>query len=85
MGLAVMVYTLAQRQVRQALAEVNATLLDPLQRPTCKPTLRWIFQGFQTIHLVWVNGTPQISNLTPERLKILSFFGAPCQKYSLLC
>ena len=85
MGLAVMVYTLAQRQVRQALAEANATLLDPLQRPTCKPTLRWIFQGFQAIHLVWVNGTPQVSNLTPERLKILRFFGAPCQKYYLLC
>jgi transposase len=27
----------------------------------------------------------QISNLTPERLKILRFFGSPCQKYYLIC
>ena len=85
MGLSLMVYTLAQRQLRQALAAANATVRDQRKRPTQNPTLRWIFQCFQAIHLVWLNGQAQISNLTPERLKILRFLGAPCQKYYLIC
>jgi transposase len=85
MGLAVMVYTLAQRQLRQALANANVTVLDQRKRPTPMPTLRWIFQSFQAIHRVVLNGHVHISNLTPERLKVLRFLGAPCQKYYLTC
>ena len=84
-GLSLMVYTLAQRQLRQALAAANQTVPDQRKRPTQTPTLRWIFQCFQSIHLIWLNGQAQISNLTSVRLKILRFFGAPCQKYYLLC
>lgn len=85
MGLSLMVYTLAQRQVRQALDHANETLLDQRKRPTQTPSLRWIFQRFQAIHLVWLDEQPQVSNLSPERLKILRFLGAPCQKYYLIC
>ena len=80
-----MVYTLAQRQVRQALDQANETLLDQRKRPTQTPSLRWIFQRFQAVHLVWLDDQPQVSNLSPERLKILKFLGAPCQKYYLIC
>ena len=85
MGLCVMVYTLAQRQLRQALTTANETVSDQRKRPTQTPTLRWIFQCFQATHLVWLKGHAQISNVTPERLKILRFLGAPCQKYYLIC
>lgn len=85
MGLSLMVYTLAQRQLRQALAATNQTLPDQRKRPTHTPTMRWIFQCFQAVHLVWLNCESQVSNLTPLRLKILSFLGAPCQKYYLIC
>ncbi|MGB7412684.1 MAG: IS1634 family transposase, partial [Thermosynechococcaceae cyanobacterium] len=71
------------RQLRKALAQANDTVLDQRKRPTQTPTLRWIFQAFQAIHLVCFNGHTQVSNLTPERLKILSFFDPPCQKYYL--
>ena len=83
MALSLMVYTLAQRQVRKALAQANETVLDQRKRPTATPTLRWIFQAFQAIHLVYLNGQYHVSNLTPERLKILTFFALPCQKYYL--
>lgn len=83
MGLSLMVYTLGQRQVRKALPLTNDTVLDQRKRPTQTPTLRWIFQGFQAIHLVRLNGRTHVSNLTHERLKILSFFDPPCQKYYL--
>ena len=83
MGLSLMVYTLAQRHLRLALAEANSTLLDQRKQPTKSPTLRWIFQAFQAVHLLVLDGQSIVSNLTPERLKILRFFGPPCQKYYL--
>jgi transposase len=82
MGLSLMVYTLGQRQLRQALAQADETVLDQRKRP---PTLRWICQCFQSVHWVAMEAKVQISNLTPERLKILRFFGSPCQKYYLIC
>lgn len=85
MGLSLLVYTLAQRQLRQRLAAASATVADQRKQPTATPTFRWICQCFQAIHLVWQQGKAQISNLTPERINILGFFGAPCQKYYLLC
>ena len=83
MALSLMVYTLAQRHLRQALANSDGTILNQRKQPTKSPTLRWIFQAFQAIHLVVLDGQAQVSNLTPERLKILQFLGPPCQKYYL--
>jgi hypothetical protein len=34
--------------------------------------------------LLVLDGVKHITNLTSERLWILQFFGAPCQKYYLL-
>ncbi len=43
MGLALMVYTLTERQLRQALQATNQTVPDQAKKKTQKPTLRWIF------------------------------------------
>jgi hypothetical protein len=51
---------------------------------TDTPTMRWVFQCFQAIHLVVVAGRKQITNLTPQRRKILQFLGAACGRYYLL-
>ena len=48
------------------------------------PTLRWIFQCFQSVHLVEMDNLIQVVNLTEERQRILRFLGAACQKYYLL-
>ena len=85
MGLCLLVYTLGQRQLRQALAQTQETIPNQLKKPTSTPTLRWVFQCFQAIHLVHLNHQLQVSNLTEARLKILSFLGSPCQKYYLIC
>jgi len=37
-----------------------------------------------SIHLVTIVHAKQVTNLTDERLWILQFLGAPCQKYYLL-
>ncbi len=84
MGLCLLVYTLAQRALRQALAKAKQTVLNQLGKPTATPTMRWVFQCFQSIHLVIMGECEQIVNLTQEHQRILQFLGAPCQKYYLL-
>lgn len=84
MGLCLLVYTLAQRQLRQTLSQSQSGIKNQLGKLTERPTLRWIFQCFQSVHLLIVNGLKQISNLTPERLWILRFFPDACRRYYLL-
>lgn len=84
MALGLLVYTLAQRKLRQALSDAKTGIANQLGKLTDMPTMRWVFQCFQAIHLVVVAGRKQITNLTPERQKILQFLGAPCGRYYLL-
>jgi transposase len=84
MALALMVYTLAQRQLRQALLLTEQTVPDQRKRPTQAPTIRWIFQCFQSIHVLWLEGRRLISNLTDFHLQVLGLLGPPCQKYYCL-
>ncbi len=81
MALCLLVYTLAQRQMRAALLSSKSTIKNQLGKLTDRPTLRWVFQCFQSIHLVVLNNEKQISNLTDYRRFILSFFPDECYKY----
>ncbi|AUB34226.1 Transposase (plasmid) [Nostoc flagelliforme CCNUN1] len=84
MGLCLLVYSLGQKALRQALERAKKTIDNQLGKPTSTPTLRWVFQCFMSIHLVTIAQIKQIANLTHERQWILQFFGAPCRKYYLL-
>ena len=84
MGLCLLVYSLGQRKLRQALSQSKQHLKNQLKKPTQTPTLRWIFQCFQSVHLVWIGNLAQVVNLTEDRQHILRFLGAACQKYYLL-
>ncbi|OKH27915.1 IS4 family transposase [Calothrix sp. HK-06] len=81
MALCLLVYTLAQRQIRLALMNVKSTIKNQLGKPTNRPTMRWIFQCFQSIHILAFNNEKQISNLTPDRQFILSFLPEDCRRY----
>jgi transposase len=84
MALCLLVYNLAQRQLRLALALSQDTIPNQLGKPTNSPTLRWVFQCFMAVHLVSFNGVIQIVNLSPPRIHILNFFSPACQRYYLL-
>jgi transposase len=84
MGLCLLVYSLGQRSLRQALDNAKQTVENQVGKSTAKPTLRWMFQCLMSIHLLTVEGDKHVTNLTTERLWILQFFGAPCRKYYLL-
>jgi transposase len=81
MALTLMVYTLAERKLRQALDAQNQTVLDQRKQPTANPTFRWIMQTFQGIHWVHLDGQPQISNLNVERRLIIRLLGPPVERY----
>lgn len=84
MALSLLVYSLAQRKLRQALEAADTGIKNQLGKPTQRPTLRWVFQCFQSVHLLLVNGIQRISNLTAERQTILRFLGSACGRYYLL-
>ena len=85
MGLCLLVYSLGQRQLRQALEQANETIPNQLGKPTARPTLRWVLQCFQSVHLVWVDGLKWGIKLTEVQRHILRFLGSPCQQYYFLC
>ena len=84
MGLCLLVYTLAQRLLHHNLQLTNSTVKNQLGKATNRFTLRWIFQSFQSVHAVGIQGVQQVSNLTAERLAILNLFPVTCRSYYLL-
>ncbi|MBI3942395.1 MAG: IS1634 family transposase [Chloroflexi bacterium] len=82
MGLALLIYALAERQLRQALALHHATVPDQKGKPTLKPTMRWIFQIFEGIDVlsVWQGNhllLRRVLNLRPVHQQILRLLGPP--------
>jgi transposase len=84
MGLCLLVYNLAQRKLRQGLEATNEQVKNQVKKLTNKPTMRWIFQMFQAVHLVTINGSNQVSNLTQEHQDILRHLGEYCCQYYLI-
>ncbi len=88
MTLALLVYSVAQRRLRQALARQNETIPNQIHQPTNRPTLRWVFQVLEGIERVRVRieGKVQelITGLNEVKIKILRLFGERvCQVYQL--
>jgi transposase len=79
MTLALLVYSLTQRRLRQQLADHNATIPNQIHQPTERPTLRWVFQLLEGIHRVCVMVQGQvhdmIEGLNDVQIKILRLFG----------
>ena len=84
MSLCLLVYNLGQRELRNNLRRAKIGIKNQLRKLTDSPTLRWVFQCFQGIHLLTLNGINQIVNLTESRNFILNYLPSSCQKYYLL-
>lgn len=84
MTLALMVCSLGQLQLRQALEKADSTLPNQKGKPTGRPTLRWILQCFQSVHLVFINGVKSSIQLTHKQNLILPFLGSSSQQYYFL-
>ena len=89
MGLALLIFALGERQLRQALKQNNETVPDQKGKPTQTPTLRWVFQIFEGLDVlsVWADGrlvTRQIMNLRPVHQQIIRLLGPQIQKCYLV-
>ena len=89
MGLALLIYSLAERQLRKALVENKETIPDQKGKPTETPTMRRIFQMFEGIDLllVWQEDqliSRQVLNLRPVHLQILRLLGNSVQNCYLI-
>jgi len=80
MGLSLLVYALAERQLRQALEESDQTIPDQVGKPTQRPTMRRVFQMFEGIDLLIIMVAGQIAdrqvlNLRPVHKQIVTLLG----------
>lgn len=89
MCLALMVYALGERKLRQGLQEVDETIPNQKGKPTDKPTLRWIFQCFEGISVLQIQAPgqkthKQILNLNVLHRQVIAIFGTTAEKIYLL-
>jgi transposase len=88
MTLALLVYAVAQRRLRQQLARHNETVPNQINQPTRRPTLRWVFQLLEGIHRVRVTVSGQVydlvEGLNEGKIKVLRLFGeSVCRLYQI--
>ena len=84
MCLCLLVYMLAQRLLRTQLTKLKETVPDQKGKESERPSMRWIFQVFEGVHLLLqkVNGRTKelVLNLNHVREKILSILGPRFEK-----
>jgi transposase len=84
MELALLVYALAEHQLRATLQERGESVPNQAGKPTQRPTMRRAFQRFEGIDLLVIN-TPegvqqQVLNLKPVHCQILRLLGPNVEK-----
>lgn len=84
MCLCLLVYTIAQRYLRQRLEQAKACVPNQLGKATRTPTMRWIFQLFEGIHLlirtIQDRTEEIILNMNPVRSHVLAILGPQFEK-----
>ncbi len=79
MVLCLLVYRLAEFRLRARLAETAQTIPDQVQKPTARPTMRWVFQCFEGIELLHIHthfaSRTLVLRLQPAHQLILSLLG----------
>jgi len=84
MTLCLMVYSIAQNKLRQALEQAKETVPDQLRKETKKPTMAWIFRLFYGVHVWTIRQGEQtqtlVVNLTSLMKRIIGYFGPSAEK-----
>ena len=84
MGLSLLVYALAEHQVRTQLAERDETIPDQTGKPNPTPTIRRVFQMMEGIDVLIIEHTGfrrrLLLNMTGVRWQIVNLFSVHVQK-----
>lgn len=81
MVLCLLVYRLAEFRLRARLVETAQTIPDQVQKPTMRPTMRWVFQCFEGIDLLHIHvalgSQSLVLRLQPVHRLVLALLGPP--------
>jgi transposase len=84
MALSLLVYSLAERKLRKTLAEQGLTIGDQKRRPTKTPTIRWVFQKFEDVLILYVYKSSRLKliqcELMPDHVTIIKCLGEHVEK-----
>ena len=88
MCLTLLVYSICERKLRMALKEQEQSIVNQVGKPTQRPTLRWIFQLFEDVHLVKIEDNNEVKyevkNLRPDGIMALNILGEEYMAHYLL-
>ena len=88
MALSLLVYSVAELKIRQALKERKETIWDQKKRPTNHPTVRWVFYIFEDVLLLYTKQgerwTAQAMNIREEHRILLRCLGKLYEKMYFL-
>ena len=65
-----LIYSLAEKRIREALASNEVTVWDQKNKPTQRPTIRWVFMIFEDVLLLYYE------NKTIEAMNIRTYQSA---------
>ena len=66
MGLSLLIYSLAERKLRKVLDETNQTVLNQKKKPTGRPTIRWVFQKFESVLMLYIYENDKLKEIILE-------------------
>jgi transposase len=88
MVLCLLVYRLAEHHLRSQLESTQQTLPNQVNKPTNRPTMRWIFQCFEGIDLLHIrtgsHRHTQVLGLKPLHQRVLRLLGSAYSQFYFL-
>lgn len=81
MTLCLTVYAALECKLRKELKKQKETVPDQKGKPTDRPTMRWVFQLFDNIQILYGLEEPRVLNLNEIHKKIIQLLGLPYRKY----
>jgi transposase len=88
MTLSLLMYSLAEQRVRGALAGANEHIWDQKDKPTQRPTIRWVFMIFEDVLLLYTTDrgatTRAPTNIREEHRIVLKCLGPIYEKMYFL-
>jgi transposase len=86
MVLCLLVYRLAEYRLRDQLAATGQTIPSQVNKPTDRPTMRWVFQCFEGVDLLHIrhgpgSATALVLRLEPVHQQVLALLGPSYEQF----
>ncbi len=85
MTVSLLIYSLAEKRIREAPASNEAAIWDQKNKPAQRPAIRWAFMIFEDVLLLYYgNKTIEVMNIREEHIRVLNCLGSSCKKMCFL-